>query len=162
MTTIEVLLPAMGEGITDATITRWLVEEGDVVEEDQPLVEIATDKVDSEIPAPAAGTIKKIISKEGETPKIGEVLAVIATDAQAPVDDEEPEYVQDRIPEQVETPFENEQSNLPEETPVFKQPSPVLSNKIKIELQDRYISPLYSKSCKNKQHQPRRAFGYSW
>ncbi len=141
MTTIEVILPAMGEGITDAKITRWLVEEGDIVEEDQPLVEIATDKVDSEIPAPAAGTIKKIISKEGEIPRIGEVLAVVATDAEVPMDEADQEYVQDGIPEQKETKYENEESNVPEETPVFKQPSPVLSNKIKIELQDRYISP---------------------
>ena len=133
MTTIEVILPAMGEGITDATITKWLVEEGDVVEEDQPLVEIATDKVDSEIPAPAAGTVKKIISKEGEIPKIGEVLAVIATDTQAPGDEDEPGHAPDNIPEQKETPIENEEPNMPEKDRVFEQPNPALSSKIKIE-----------------------------
>lgn len=80
MNTINIALPPMGEGITDATITRWLVSIGDPVEEDQSLVEVATDKVDSEIPSPAKGKIIEILFKEGETPRIGQVLARIETE----------------------------------------------------------------------------------
>ncbi len=79
MSTFEVLLPAMGEGIVDATITRWLVSEGEVVNIDQSLVEIATDKVDSEIPSTVKGIISKIIFKEGEAPRVGQTIAIIET-----------------------------------------------------------------------------------
>ncbi len=71
----------MGEGVIEATITKWLVSEGSQVKEDDPLVEVATDKVDSEIPAPASGTIVSIVSKEGSVPKIGDLLAVIENEA---------------------------------------------------------------------------------
>ena len=77
MAKIEILLPAMGEGIIDATITKWLVNIGDKVEEDQSIVEIATDKVDSEIPAPQEGVIKELLLEEGSVPKVGETIAII-------------------------------------------------------------------------------------
>ncbi len=67
----------MGEGVIEATINKWLVKEGSVVKEDDPLVEVATDKVDSEIPAPSSGKIVKILVNEGSVAKVGEVLAVI-------------------------------------------------------------------------------------
>jgi 2-oxoglutarate dehydrogenase E2 component (dihydrolipoamide succinyltransferase) len=79
MSAIEVLLPAMGEGIVDATVTRWLVSEGQTVEIDQSLVEIATDKVDSEIPSPVKGIVTKILFKEGEAPRVGQTIAIIET-----------------------------------------------------------------------------------
>ncbi len=77
MSTIEVLVPAMGEGIVDATITRWLVSEGQNVEVDQSLVEIATDKVDSEIPSPVKGVVKRLLFKAGEVPRVGQVILII-------------------------------------------------------------------------------------
>ncbi|MFO8021738.1 MAG: dihydrolipoamide acetyltransferase family protein [Perlabentimonas sp.] len=77
MNTVDILLPAMGEGIIDATITRWLVNVGDMVEEDQSIAEIATDKVDSEIPSPTAGKVKELLFKEGDTPKVGQTIALI-------------------------------------------------------------------------------------
>lgn len=77
MKTLEILLPAMGEGIIDATITRWLVNIGDLVDEDQSLVEIATDKVDSEVPSPAKGKVKELLFKEGEMPKVGQTIALL-------------------------------------------------------------------------------------
>jgi 2-oxoglutarate dehydrogenase E2 component (dihydrolipoamide succinyltransferase) len=83
MAKIELLLPAMGEGIIEATITRWLVKEGDQVEEDQPLLEIATDKVDSEIPSPVKGVITKIVMNEGEVPAVGNLLAEIEIKGEA-------------------------------------------------------------------------------
>jgi 2-oxoglutarate dehydrogenase E2 component (dihydrolipoamide succinyltransferase) len=67
----------MGESVVEGTITKWLVKEGDTVVEDQPLVEISTDKVDTEIPSPGAGRIAKIVAEEGQTLPVGAKLAVI-------------------------------------------------------------------------------------
>jgi 2-oxoglutarate dehydrogenase E2 component (dihydrolipoamide succinyltransferase) len=77
MASMNITLPAMGEGVIEATINKWLVKEGSEVKEDDPLVEVATDKVDSEVPAPASGTLVSIIAKEGSIAKIGDLLAVI-------------------------------------------------------------------------------------
>jgi 2-oxoglutarate dehydrogenase E2 component (dihydrolipoamide succinyltransferase) len=77
MATMNIILPAMGEGVIEATINKWLVAEGSQVNEDDPLVEVATDKVDSEVPSPATGTLVSIIAKEGSVTKIGEIIAVI-------------------------------------------------------------------------------------
>jgi pyruvate/2-oxoglutarate dehydrogenase complex dihydrolipoamide acyltransferase (E2) component len=74
---IEVMMPQMGESVVEGTVTRWLVKEGDRVREDQPLCEISTDKVDTEIPSPGAGVIAKLIAAEGDTLPIGAPLAVI-------------------------------------------------------------------------------------
>ncbi|HUX53068.1 MAG TPA: biotin/lipoyl-containing protein, partial [Williamwhitmania sp.] len=91
MKSIEVTLPAMGEGITDATITRWLVSIGDHVDEDTPIVEIATDKVDSEIPAAHAGRLTSIAFKEGDVPQVGQVIAVIEVEGEAAANSDQPE-----------------------------------------------------------------------
>src|SRR5258708_6297379 len=74
---IDVTMPQMGESVVEGTITKWLVKEGDVVTEDQSLVEISTDKVDTEIPSPGAGRIAKIVAQEGQTLPVGATLAVI-------------------------------------------------------------------------------------
>src|SRR5512133_3326372 len=104
MAKIDVLLPAMGEGVIEATITKWLVNEGAQVKEDDPLVEVATDKVDSEIPAPAGGTIVSIIAKEGTVPKIGDLLAVIENEAvQTKENAEKVEKEVERVRDTIET-----------------------------------------------------------
>jgi 2-oxoglutarate dehydrogenase E2 component (dihydrolipoamide succinyltransferase) len=74
---IDVTMPQMGESVVEGTIAKWLVKEGDVVIEDQPLVEISTDKVDTEIPSPGAGRIAKIVAAEGQTIAVGGTIAVI-------------------------------------------------------------------------------------
>jgi pyruvate/2-oxoglutarate dehydrogenase complex dihydrolipoamide acyltransferase (E2) component len=74
---IEVIMPQMGESVVEGTVEKWLVKEGDIVAEDQPLCAISTDKVDTEIPSPGAGRIAKIIAAEGETLPIGAKLAII-------------------------------------------------------------------------------------
>jgi 2-oxoglutarate dehydrogenase E2 component (dihydrolipoamide succinyltransferase) len=79
MAQMNILLPAMGEGVIEATITKWLVTEGTNIKEDDLLVEVATDKVDSEIPSPSAGTLISIVAKEGSVTKVGEVLAILET-----------------------------------------------------------------------------------
>lgn len=81
MPRMNIVLPAMGEGVIEATINKWLVTEGSKVKEDDPLVEVATDKVDSEVPAPATGTLVSIIVKEGSIARVGDLLGVIENNA---------------------------------------------------------------------------------
>ena len=73
----KVLVPRLGEGVEEVTVIRWLKKEGDAVKELEPLLEVNTDKVDTEIPAPASGTILKIEMQEGQPAKVGQLLAVI-------------------------------------------------------------------------------------
>ncbi|RRS02106.1 2-oxoglutarate dehydrogenase, E2 component, dihydrolipoamide succinyltransferase [Glycomyces terrestris] len=80
----EVLLPELGESVTEGTVTTWLKAVGDTVEVDEPLLEISTDKVDTEIPSPAAGTLLEIRVAEDETTEVGSVLAIIGTGDAAP------------------------------------------------------------------------------
>ncbi|PRA20346.1 dihydrolipoamide acetyltransferase, partial [Brevundimonas sp. MYb27] len=70
----EVTLPALGESVTEGTVTRWLKAVGDTVEVDEPLLEVSTDKVDTEIPSPVAGTLQEIRVSEDETAEVGSVL----------------------------------------------------------------------------------------
>ena len=76
---MDVTLPELGEGVTEATLIKWLVKEGDRVEKDDPLFEISTDKVDAEIPSPAAGVVGEIVAEEGAEVKVGEKVAVLET-----------------------------------------------------------------------------------
>lgn len=77
MSTFEILMPKMGESVEEATITKWFVSEGDTIQEDDVLLEIATDKVDSEIPSPVAGTVKEIKYKTDDVVPVGVPVAVI-------------------------------------------------------------------------------------
>jgi pyruvate dehydrogenase E2 component (dihydrolipoamide acetyltransferase) len=83
MARIEVPMPQMGESIVEGTVSKWLKKAGDRVERDEPLLEISTDKVDAEVPAPAAGTLVEITVQEGETVEVGGVLGYIETEAVA-------------------------------------------------------------------------------
>jgi 2-oxoglutarate dehydrogenase E2 component (dihydrolipoamide succinyltransferase) len=80
MASFDIIMPKMGESIEEATITKWFVNEGDKVEEDDVLLEIATDKVDSEIPSPVEGVVKKILFRQDEVVAVGAVIAVIGLD----------------------------------------------------------------------------------
>jgi len=73
----KVFVPRLGEGVDEVTVTKWLKQEGDSINELEPLLEVNTDKVDTEIPAPATGTVLKIIAQEGIAAKVGELLAII-------------------------------------------------------------------------------------
>jgi 2-oxoglutarate dehydrogenase E2 component (dihydrolipoamide succinyltransferase) len=83
MAKIEVPMPQMGESIAEGTVSVWLKKVGDAVERDEPIMEISTDKVDAEIPSPAAGTLAEIVVQEGETVEVGTVVAFIETEAGA-------------------------------------------------------------------------------
>jgi len=84
MAKFEIVMPKMGESIIEATITKWLKVVGDPVEEDDALVDIATDKVDSEIPSPVEGTMVELLYNEGDTVEVGKVIAIIETNAAVP------------------------------------------------------------------------------
>ena len=81
----ELKLPDIGEGIAEGEILKWLVREGEKISEEQPLVEVMTDKVNVQIPSPRTGTVSKILAKEGESVKVGQVILVIDSgDAEQP------------------------------------------------------------------------------
>ena len=80
---ISVQMPALGESVTEGTVTRWLKQEGDTVEQDEPLLEVSTDKVDTEIPSPAAGVLQKIVAQEDDTVEVGGELAVIGEEGES-------------------------------------------------------------------------------
>jgi len=123
---VDITMPQLGETVTEGTITRWLKQIGDRVEVDQPLFEVSTDKVDSEVPAPAAGYLSEIRVPEGETAAVGTVLAVIgdAPAAGAPtltaVPEPAPELSTQPIPTVSSTPV----AAPTEPTPLRAEPSP--------------------------------------
>jgi 2-oxoglutarate dehydrogenase E2 component (dihydrolipoamide succinyltransferase) len=83
MSQIELLLPKMGESVAEATIIKWVKKEGDAVKADEPIIEIATDKVDSEVPSPEDGVLLKCLVKEGDVVQVGQPIALIGTGASA-------------------------------------------------------------------------------
>ena len=76
-TAIDVVMPQMGVSVSEGTITKWLKQQGDQVEADEPLLEISTDKVDTEVPSPGSGTLTQVLVQEGETVEVGTKLAQI-------------------------------------------------------------------------------------
>ena len=139
----SVTLPALGESVTEGTVSRWLKQVGDRVEADEPLLEVSTDKVDTEIPSPASGVLLEIKAAEDETVEVGAVLAVIGDaaeaqggdDGQAGGGDAQAEPEPEPEPEQVPA-AETEQSTVPraepespdEEQPVEETAAPNVDN----------------------------------
>ena len=80
MAQVELIMPKMGESIIEATILKWVKQVGDRVEIDETILEIATDKVDSEVPSPVEGTIAEILFQEDDVVEVGKVIAIIATE----------------------------------------------------------------------------------
>lgn len=121
----EVVLPALGESVTEGTVTRWLKKVGDQVAVDEPLVEVSTDKVDTEIPSPFSGTLQQILVQEDETVAVGAVLAIVgegAAAAPAPV-----ATTPAVVAEPVETPIEAPVVEVsPVQAPAVAAPAPVV------------------------------------
>ena len=96
-TQVEVVMPQMGVSVSEGTITKWLKQVGEEIEADESLLEISTDKVDTEVPSPASGVVTQILVQEGETVDVGTKLAVIGGEAGAPAEasaaEPEPEEV---------------------------------------------------------------------
>jgi 2-oxoglutarate dehydrogenase E2 component (dihydrolipoamide succinyltransferase) len=106
MATVEMVMPKMGEGIMEGTILSWLKKEGDVIEQDESVLEVATDKVDTEVPATHGGILKSILAKEGEVIEIGNPIALIeikitegdeASDTAAEIENQNSENKQDLL-----------------------------------------------------------------
>ncbi|MCZ3387491.1 MAG: hypothetical protein LH630_11145, partial [Actinomycetia bacterium] len=96
---VSVKMPLLGESVTEGTVTRWLKKEGDQVSADEPLLEVSTDKVDTEIPAPATGVLLRILAQEDETVAVGAELAVIGGANEAPLrSTSDPEPVAEAAP----------------------------------------------------------------
>ena len=90
---VEVVMPQMGESITEGTVSKWLKAVGDRIEKDEPILEISTDKVDAEVPAPGEGVLLEIRAQEGETVEVGTVVAVIGAEGGAAQVSSEPSAV---------------------------------------------------------------------
>jgi pyruvate dehydrogenase E2 component (dihydrolipoamide acetyltransferase) len=123
----SVQMPALGESVTEGTVTRWLKQEGDTVAQDEPLLEVSTDKVDTEIPSPTSGVLSKIIAQEDDTVEVGGELAVISDQGEA--SQAAPERPTERPAEQPEPekPAEEpaaEEVPAAEETPREPEPQP--------------------------------------
>ncbi|MEQ4518316.1 2-oxoglutarate dehydrogenase, E2 component, dihydrolipoamide succinyltransferase [Pseudarthrobacter sp. B907] len=120
----EVTLPALGESVTEGTVTRWLKSIGDTVEVDEPLLEVSTDKVDTEIPSPVAGTLQEIRVAEDETAEVGSVLAVIGSGAAAPAAAPAPEAPKQEAPKQEAPKQEAPKQEAPAPAEAPKQEAP--------------------------------------
>ena len=142
MADIEVLLPKMGESVAEATITTWLKEVGDKIEEDEPIVEIATDKVDSEVPAPTSGVLKQKMFNDGDVVQVGAAFAIIGAEgedtivnAPAVTKTETVEVVAEQIQEELLTPIEVSQNGVgvPKNGPSGRFYSPLVRSIAKTE-----------------------------
>ena len=111
----DVTMPELGESVTEGTITTWLKEVGDDVEIDEPLLEVSTDKVDTEIPSPVAGTLVEILAEEDDTVEVGDVIARIGDADAAPAAEEKAEEPQkEEKAEEKEEPKQEEKAEKPE------------------------------------------------
>ena len=112
MAELKVELPKMGESVAEATITTWLKSVGDKIEEDEPIVEIATDKVDSEVPSPCSGILKEALFSEGDVVQVGSIFAVIETDQNVgtEIEDEKVELSEMEVESEILKPLEKEVS----------------------------------------------------
>ncbi|WP_333851995.1 dihydrolipoamide acetyltransferase family protein [Epilithonimonas sp.] len=136
MAEYKLLLPSMGEGVMEATIISWLFNEGDFIKEDESVVEIATDKVDSDVPTPVSGKIIKILKQKDEVAKIGEAIAILETEGGSQ-DSETPEPKSyEEVKDQIVQPE-------PEVVKVLEQPlSNFSDNSSSTQNSDLYLSPL--------------------
>ncbi|NGM15408.1 2-oxoglutarate dehydrogenase, E2 component, dihydrolipoamide succinyltransferase [Verrucosispora sp. WMMA2044] len=128
---VSVTMPRLGESVTEGTVTRWLKQEGDTVEVDEPLLEVSTDKVDTEIPSPAAGVLTRIVVGEDETAEVGSELAVISGEGESAGGGAAPQQQEEAPAEQAaeaaaEPQAEAEQSAVeePTEQPAQAAPAP--------------------------------------
>ena len=118
MAEFKVELPKMGESVAEATITNWLKAVGDLIDEDEPIVEIATDKVDSEVPAPCSGILKKVLFNEGDVVAVGTVFAIIDSEVSSDNQEKPPlnpsisnEEIENKIEEEILEPLANSNKN---------------------------------------------------
>jgi 2-oxoglutarate dehydrogenase E2 component (dihydrolipoamide succinyltransferase) len=135
MAKFELIMPKLGESIIEATITKWLKQEGDTIEEDDAVLEIATDKVDSEIPSPVEGKLIKVHYAEGDVVAVGEVIAIIAMDGEEDESEAKPAKTEVKDEQKIEEPTEE---------------SPTVEANIEYASSDRFYSPLVKSIAKKE------------
>jgi 2-oxoglutarate dehydrogenase E2 component (dihydrolipoamide succinyltransferase) len=137
-TAVDVVMPQMGVSVSEGTITRWLKQEGEQIEADEPLLEISTDKVDTEVPSPASGTLTQILVQEGETVDVGTKLGQIGGAAGAPAPAAEPEPEAPAVEEAPAAPEPVAEAPAPA-TPAPAAPAPVASGN------GKFVSPVVAR-----------------
>ncbi len=125
MANYEIIMPKMGESVQEATITRWFKKEGDKIEEDDVLLEIATDKVDTEIPSPVAGTLTRRLYKDNDVVPVGEVIAIVDTEGKSTAKSEAPKAretgeTHEKVEVAAKTTGKTEDKSEPVQSPVKK------------------------------------------
>ena len=142
MAQVELIMPKMGESIIEATILKWVKQVGDKVEVDETILEIATDKVDSEVPSPVDGVIQEILFAENDTVEIGKVIAIIATEGE------------EAIPQATPSVAQSTSSNTTTEPATAKQPAVAeapLTQTVPVSSEGRFYSPLVRNMAKTEQ-----------
>jgi len=141
MAQVELIMPKMGESIMEATILKWVKQVGDTVDVDETILEIATDKVDSEVPSPVSGTIAKLNYAENDTVEIGKVIAIIATEGEEVSKVSAPAAGKQKAPEPVPAPVVEE--------PVVQAAQPAAAGSSK-STASRFYSPLVKNIAKKE------------
>ncbi len=155
MAKFEIIMPKMGESVIEATITKWLKTEGDMLEEDDPIVEIATDKVDSEIPSPVEGKIVKTLFEEGDVVAVGTVIALVEMEGE---EEDEEEAEADKAAEVKEETVPEEKPEAEESPKAAKTETQAETKKAKPEAtasgdfssSNRFYSPLVKSIAKTE------------
>ncbi|HMO39654.1 MAG TPA: dihydrolipoamide acetyltransferase family protein [Saprospiraceae bacterium] len=145
MALVELVMPKMGESIMEATILKWVKNVGDTVEADETILEIATDKVDSEVPAPVAGVLQEIRFQENDTVEVGKVIAIIATEAEATAP--APAPAQEKAPANASSNGNGQPAPTPE--PIFATADAAPVEKTGAD--QRFYSPLVRNIAKEEQ-----------
>ena len=143
--TFSVTMPALGESVSEGTVTRWLKNEGDMVAVDEPLLEVSTDKVDTEIPSPVAGILSKIVVGVDQTVAVGAELAVINSDASAPAPTPTASAPVSEPVAQVQVAQVPPQVTTPVAVPAPAAPAPAAPAAPVSQPQDAYVTPIVRK-----------------
>ena len=146
MAEFKVELPKMGESVAEATITTWLKAIGDSIEEDEPIVEIATDKVDSEVPSPCSGKLKEILFNEGDVVPVGSVFAIIDSDSNVTANEVEQLTTEESLVKLTE----DDNQKLEEEILKPINESSQKSNEIIFKSSNKFYSPLVRSIAKKE------------
>ena len=161
----KILVPVLGESITEATVSKWLKKEGDLVEADEPIVELETDKVNLEVPSPVSGVLSKINSKDGSTVEVGSVLGSVSGNGSAENNISEikktnPKTDEDNVVK-LETP-KNEPEIFDQKKPVKDEPL-ILKDEVK-KVKGQFTSIWHNESLSDKDVWKgwRRVFESTW
>ena len=142
---VEVVMPQMGESITEGTVSKWLKQVGELVEKDEPLLEISTDKVDAEVPAPSAGILLEIRAEEGETVEVGTAVGILGEEGEAGVQSPKPEVQTSSETTEIKE-AEVEESKQPEPVEEAKNVTTVSENTANSENATEVVMPQMGES----------------